>query len=739
MPCKTLNTIGLVIFLLISTITYGAEKELIENLNPSFFPIETQLDSGFNLLGWLPFGPSYALAMKDSFCFVSSGGRIEILLMDSEGNLTKLNEVKAQGVMTDLVIHENYLYAGLGCKGIEIFDISNPQQTSTVGFYQNELGDWIWNLDISYPYIFSANGYHLKIIDVSNPRAPIELSSIGYPPNPLSVTVKDTFLFIGTYQSKLEVYSISNPSSPQLLDSLNLPILFYSYITTMLLSNQYLFIGGAMGYSNNRYLFVVDVSDPSNPILVASDSNFYTVIWDMGIRDSLFYYLSWSSLTVYNIANPVNPQPIYDSLNLGGYRLEIKDSLLIMAVGKEIRVLNINNPTSPRRVSQYNIENPLKDFCVTNDFAFLGRKNDLISVDISDPSNPAKLSSLILSYEISDLWIKDTLIYLTTTDSGLRIINVSNPNNMVEIGRLTGYDSLKNILLKDTLAFVTNGDFLIFNVSDPTNPSFISALTTPAEAAGLFVQENYAYVNDWGYGLIIINISNPSSPFIEGFYERTTRFPYSSLWTYQNYLYVADDYLIIFDISNPNLPVRLHHIYPRPWCNFIDVQVKEEFLYTVESNGAFVIEYPDGVNTYSLEQPSLPQILATYFGPGRSEKLMVTDKIHLLDSKFGYSILELIPVGIEEEKPPFISDFFIKSRIGKAKQILLEYSLPKDGLAKIILYDRTGKKASTLLNEPSEKGCHLLSLSNLTLPAGIYFVILEFENQKTTSKMLFLK
>ena len=419
------------------------------------------------------------------------------------------------------------------------------------------------------------------------------------------------------------------------------------------------------------------------------------------------------------------------------YRLAIKDSLLITAAGQEIRVLNINNPTSPRRVSEYNIENALKDLCVTNDFAYFGRKNDLISVDISDPSNPVKLSSLILSYEISDLVIKDTLIYLTTIDSGLRIINVYNPNNMVEIGRLTGYDSLKNILIKDTLAFVTNGDFLIFNISDPTNPFLVSTLATQGLATSLSVQENYAYINDLGYGLIIINISNPSSPFIEGVYERPTSFPYS-LCTYQNYLYVADDYLIIFDISNPSLPVLLSNISSRPLCSFVDVQVKEDLLYAAEKNWPFPVEYHDGIDVYSLEQPSSPQILATYNGNGESEKIMVNDKIHLLDSKFGYSILELIPVGIEEDKNPIISDFFIKPRIGKANQILLEYSLPANGKQNIKLYDRTGRKVATLLNTNIEKGRHLLSIDNLSLPAAIYFVILEFEGRKISSKLLLL-
>jgi len=66
-------------------------------------------------------------------------------------------------------------------------------------------------------------------------------------------------------------------------------------------------------------------------------------------------------------------------------------------------------------------------------------------------------------------------------------------------------------------AYTTGID--VIDISDPSNPVFVSSIDTSVSAPSVFVSGNYAYVTDGGAGLKIIDISTPSAPFLVGFYD----------------------------------------------------------------------------------------------------------------------------------------------------------------------------------------------------------------------------
>ncbi len=59
---------------------------------------------------------------------------------------------------------------------------------------------------------------------------------------------------------------------------------------------------------------------------------------------------------------------------------------------------------------------------------------------------------------------------------------------------------------------------LIFDVSDPANPSFVSRFYLSGEGRGIFVKNSYVYLADSHEGLVIFDVSNPASPDSVGNY-----------------------------------------------------------------------------------------------------------------------------------------------------------------------------------------------------------------------------
>jgi len=93
----------------------------------------------------------------------------------------------------------------------------------------------------------------------------------------------------------------------------------------------------------------------------------------------------------------------------------------------------------------------------------------------------------------------------------------------------------------DTLAYVATGTsgLKIVSVADPAFPIEIGHCLTPGTAYGVTVSGTHAYVAAGDSGLYIVDVSNPRSPFEVGFC--TSLGLAWSVATCGNYAYVADE------------------------------------------------------------------------------------------------------------------------------------------------------------------------------------------------------
>jgi hypothetical protein len=69
----------------------------------------------------------------------------------------------------------------------------------------------------------------------------------------------------------------------------------------------------------------------------------------------------------------------------------------------------------------------------------------------------------------------------------------------------------------------------------------------------------------------------------------------------------------------------------------------------------------------------------------------------------------------------------------------IEYSLPKEQLVKLVVYDVLGREVKLLVDEVEEAGYKTVSLNASNLPSGVYFYRLEAGGYIEVKRMLFLK
>jgi len=175
-----------------------------------------------------------------------------------------------------------------------------------------------------------------------------------------------------------------------------------------------------------------------------------------------------------------------------------------------------------------------------------------------------------------DVYTKDNKAYVSTPDSngGLLILDISDPTNITQLGSYNCDGSNSYVYVEENYAFIVNtrgqnsnpyneegfNAFRIINISDPTNPSFVSSYFSDDWVKSIEVKNNFAFVgstNSVSGGLDIVDISDLSNPTL----NKTIKMDgLVDVNVFENYLFVSSsDGIFIYDIQNPSTTRWIGH------------------------------------------------------------------------------------------------------------------------------------------------------------------------------------
>lgn len=161
-----------------------------------------------------------------------------------------------------------------------------------------------------------------------------------------------------------------------------------------------------------------------------------------------------------------------------------------------------------------------------------GARDGIVSVDISDPTNPTELDFIDPGQALAGggpsrpaidpmrdvLWVCDTAL------GGILGFDISDPNNLSVLDGTShgpGFDT-HGIAVDGDFAYVVTSadDFHVVNISDPNNLSHEASFSDGTALNGAFdiaLDGTKAYVAlTSGDGMTVVDISDPSNPTIDG-------------------------------------------------------------------------------------------------------------------------------------------------------------------------------------------------------------------------------
>lgn len=157
----------------------------------------------------------------------------------------------------DVMVSGDYAYVADGVNGLWIIDVTNPTAPNAVGSYDTPGRARSIYVTESHAYI--ADSYSgLQVVDISDPQNPTGIGSYSIPGSTYDVAVAGSYAYVAA-DFGLRVVDISNPNAP-----VEVTVPTTTPVTDVSVKGEFAYGVGP------RHLIVFDISDPAAPTVIAN-------------------------------------------------------------------------------------------------------------------------------------------------------------------------------------------------------------------------------------------------------------------------------------------------------------------------------------------------------------------------------------------------------------------------------------------------------------------------------------
>lgn len=196
--------------------------------------------------------------------------------------------------------------------------------------------------------------------------------------------------------------------------------------------------GNTLYVADNNSLQIIDITDVSSPVTLGSytGSNMQSVVVSDD-QNTAYIPNENTGLLVLDISDPTNPTLIATYNTPGSARqitLSADENTAYLSdtgAGGSLIILDVSNPSAPALISSNTSSTSLQKTILSSDgnTLFAGDNNGLQIFDITNSATPTLIGSLTLPRAIWEVELStdENTLYAANTDDGLAIIDISNP------------------------------------------------------------------------------------------------------------------------------------------------------------------------------------------------------------------------------------------------------------------------------------------------------------------------
>jgi len=348
-------------------------------------------------------------------------------------------------------------------------------------------------------------------------------------------------------------------------------------------------------------------------------------------------------------------------------------------------------------------------------------------VNIADPAHPVEIGYYDTPGEGFGVAVSGNYAYVADGGSGLRVVNITNPAAPTEVGHCDTPGYAWCVAVSGNYAYVASDGLRVVDITNPAAPSEVGF--TPGQAEGVAVSGNYAYVAGGAdVGLRVVNIANPAHPVETGSCD--TPGYARGVAVSGNYAYVADDLggLRVVGIANPAHPVEIG------FC----VTPGEAMGVAVSGNYAYVAG--NGLWVVNITFPTAPTQVGFCNTPGVGVAVSGNYAYVADGSYFGiYDCSAATGISGQQVTHPITWKLSANFPNPFNPATHISFDVPRAERVTVNVYNITGQFVQTLVNERLTPGTHMIRFDGANLPSGTYFYRLASPDFSATRKMVLIK
>jgi hypothetical protein len=532
-------------------------------------------------------GEASSMVVSGTLAYLGIGGQIEVL-ETSATSATLITTLPVPNHPQSLRRQGSTLYAATGVGGLQVIDLSDPVHPHIVGAYapadltaQNGVADVI--IKGSFGYVTRADG-RVQVLDLTNPTQPALLKTLtiaartpNVPVTAGELAANDTLLAVHASQTVemalndhwIELYSLSNPASPQLVGTIA-----DTWALDMVIQGTRLYVLRIGGWD------IYDVSAPQQPVRLNPDQE-----WEVGstitVVGTTLYVgnkdVETYALNTWDVSDPAHPARIASTvipqeareIVVAGSRMHVmygsefaSGLIQLDGVGGALALRDVLTlPSYPIAVEKVGSLLYVLDW-------FAG----LFIYEVSPNSQPGLRGRYQIPHNASlmataDLHVRDNRAYLTYValpEAVFAVLDISTPEQPALLGehRWETNQGVRELQfgLVGNYAYVGND---IFDVSDPTRLGApIGQLTADSFLYDLALDGTIAYLA-MEQGLVIMDTTNPAAPVVLSSLPPQGPEPFTSVTVDKQIAYLISGWGMTFvDVRTPSHPVVLGNYSP---------------------------------------------------------------------------------------------------------------------------------------------------------------------------------
>jgi len=339
--------------------------------------------------------------------------------------------------------------------------------------------------------------------------------------------------------------------------------------TAVAVKENYAYIG------QGPRMVVLDISDPASPVFVNESELLPGLVMGLEINeDYAFVTTRFSGLHIFDISQATNPKRI-SQVQPGipgcGPLILDKGIAYIACNASGLFIVDVNNPAAPKVLASDVIRGAVFSIAINNNHVYMSERNGIHVIDVSDPTLPQEVGFFdsetiptIGSCEIQSVEMCQGDLCTAVGNHGFVILDLTNPIQPVIKASISPYWPV-GIISDGQYAFLVDelNGVRIYGISDPTQPQQVGLMPTSVggfeftvqdtNTRGMAIAGDILYVPDQAYGLVTIDISDPSQPVRVGGYMTPVPDVMMGINVVGNFAYTinrAAGFRVI-DISNP--------------------------------------------------------------------------------------------------------------------------------------------------------------------------------------------